>query len=228
MKNKVNAIIPARKGSKGIPGKNKRDFCGLPLVAWTIKSALKCNVIDRVYLTSDDQDVLDIGLNYGVQTYMRPKKLCEDRVNGWEIAMDIVNFYEFDDKDVVIYLQPTSPLKTAEDIEVTYYTFTMFNDCESAISCSRENKMYYGFKLNDGYLEPMFYMRHLESVRQELPEAFAPNGAIYVISVGSLKFYKSFYTPRTKAYVMPKERSVDLDEEVDWLLGEILWRAQND
>ena len=226
----VYAIIPARKGSKGIVGKNKKDFCGKPLVSWTIEAALNCSVINKTIITSDDHDIRDITVSYKTpKRYFRfrPKKLCGDEVNGWEVAMDVIEQFNLDDNDVIIYLQPTSPLRNAEDIKIAYLSFVMFKDAESLISCCRENKIYYGFKMTEGYLEPIFYSRYLERRRQELPECFVPNGAIYITHVGTLKTYKSFYTPRTKPYIMPKERSIDMDEEVDWLLGEILWRAQN-
>ena len=227
-KKNVYAIIPARKGSKGIVGKNTRDFCGKPLVMWTIEAVLNCKFVDKTIVTSDDQNVLNIAKSYdNVFIRNRPKELCEDEVNGWEVAVDSIDHFELNDKDIIIYLQPTSPLKKKRDVETAYYTFTMFNDCESLISCVRENKMYYGFKMTQGYLDPIFHARYLERRRQELPECFVPNGAIYIIHAGTLKVYKSFYTPRTKPYIMPKERSIDLDDEIDWLLGEILWRAQN-
>ena len=226
----VYAIIPARKGSKGIIGKNKKDFCGKPLYHWTVNTVLNCKFIDKIVLTTDDPEIiLDAKILFEeIIIRKRPEELCKDEVNGWEVAMDVIDTYEIDDKDIVIYLQPTSPLKKKRDVETAYYTFTMFNDCESLISCVRENKMYYGFKMTQGYLDPIFHARYLERRRQELPECFVPNGAIYVIHAGTLKVYKRFYTPRTKPYVMPKERSIDLDDEIDWLLGEILWRAQND
>ena len=226
----VYAIIPARKGSKGIPGKNKKDFCGKPLVSWTIEAALNCSIVNKTIVTSDDQDVRNITFSYKYPyRYIRnrPKELCEDEVNGWEVAMDAIEHYDLKDDDIIIYLQPTSPLRTSEDIKIAYFSFVMFKDAESLISCCREAKMYYGFKMTEGYLDPIFHARYLERRRQELPECYVPNGAIYIIHVGTLKTYKSFYTPRTKPYIMPKERSVDMDEEIDWLLGEILWRAQN-
>ena len=228
MKNKkiVFAVIPARGNSKKIPKKNLKDFCGKPLVAWTIEEALKVKEIDHIILTSNDDEILEIGKNYGIGTHKRDEELCRDEVPGWLVASDLMNYLKAPENSTVIYLQPTSPLRTAEDVRVGLLTYNVM-DCDSVISGYQNNKLFFGFKILNDFLEPMFYESYLSSRRQDLPDAFVLNGAIYVISLKNLNLYGSFYTPRTKAFIMPRERSVDLDTEIDWLLGEILWRVQN-
>lgn len=234
MKNKkiVYAIIPARGNSKQIPGKNLKKFCGKPLITWTIEEAMKVKEIDHIVLSSNDQNILNIGAAYGIAIHKRSEEFCEDDVPGWKVASNVMDFMlpnktsknKYKDS-VVIYLQPTSPLRTAEDIRVGLLTFSVF-DCDSVISGYQNNKLFYGFKILNQFLEPLFYEAHLSSRRQDLPNAFMLNGSIYVISYENLDLYESFYTPRTKAFIMPKERSVDLDSLEEWLFAEFLMKAR--
>jgi CMP-N-acetylneuraminic acid synthetase len=221
----VYAIIPARGNSKQIPGKNLKEFCGKPLVIWTIEEVLEVKDIDHVIISSNDQNILNIGESYGIGTHKRSEKLCEDDVPGWKVASDLMRVTKAPKDSTVIYLQPTSPLRTAKDIRVGLLTFRVF-DCDSVISGYQNNKLFYGFKILNQFLEPLFYKAHLSSRRQDLPDAFMLNGAVYVISYENLDLYESFYTPRTKAYLMPKERSVDLDSLEEWLFAEFLMRAR--
>jgi len=227
MKNKktVYAVIPARKDSKRLPEKNKKIFCGKPLVSWTIEEALKVKEIDHVILSSNDYDIIKIAKKYRIMVRTRPEELCLDNVPGHLVSLDAMRFVNAKDDSVVIYLQPTSPLRTAKDITGCYYHYKIM-DCDSVISCYRNSKAYYSFKLTDGYLEPLFYGNYLRKQSHDLPEAFVPNGAIYVISLDLLKEYGSGYTPRTKAFVMDTINSVDIEDYSDWLFAVFLMRVR--
>jgi len=224
-KKKVYAIIPARGNSKEIPKKNKKLFCSKPLIIWTIEEALKVKEIDHVILSSNSREILNLGTPYPILCHKRAEKYCLDDAPGWLVASNVMKEVNAPKDAIVIYLQSTSPLRTAEDIRVGLLTFRVF-DCDSVISGYQNNKLFYGFKILNQFLEPLFYKAHLSSRRQDLPDAFMLNGAIYVISYDNLNLYESFYTPRTKAYLMPKERSVDLDSLEEWLFAEFLMKAR--
>ena len=155
----------------------------------------------------------------------RPEELCGDDVPGHLVSLDAMEFVGAKDDSVVIYLQPTSPLRTAKDVVGCYYHYKIM-DCDSVISCYRNSKAYYSFKLTDGFLEPLFYGNYLRKQSHDLPEAFVPNGAVYVISLELLKEYGTVYTPRTKAFVMDRINSVDIDDYSDWLFAEFLMRTR--
>lgn len=224
-KKETYCIIPARKNSKRIPNKNKKLFCGKPLISWTIEEALKVKEIDHIIVTSDDNDILDIGKKYGVGTHKREARLCEDNTPAWVVANSLMSYLRAPKDAVIIYLQPTSPLRTAKEIKACYYFYKIM-DCDSVISCYRNNTAYYSFKLAQGFLEPLFYGNYLNNRTQELPEAFVPNGAVAIISNEYLNSYGSFYTPRTKGFVMEKESSADIDDYSDWLFAEFLMRVR--
>lgn len=217
----VYAIVPARKDSKRLPGKNKKIFVGKPLICWTIEEALKVKEIDYVIVSSNDDDIFRIAGRYRVILRNRPEELCLDNVPGHLVSLDAMEFVGAKDDSVVIYLQPTSPLRTAKDITGCYYHYKIM-DCDSVISCYRNSKAYYSFKLQDGYLEPLFYGNYLRKQSNDLPEAFVPNGAVYVISLELLKEYGSVYTPRTKVFIMSELHSIDIDSLEEWLFAEFL------
>ncbi len=227
MKNKktVYAVIPARKDSKRIPGKNKKIFCGKPLISWTIEEALKVKEIDHIIVSSNDRDVLAIANSYDVIVHKRDEILSEDDVPGHLVSLDAMESMDAKEDSTVIYLQPTSPLRTAKDVAGCYYHYKIM-DCDSVISCYRNSKAYYSFKLAQGFLEPLFYGNYLNQQSHNLPEAFVPNGAVYIISLEYLKLYGTVYTPRTKAFVMSRINSVDIDDYADWLFAEFLMRAR--
>jgi len=228
MKNKIYAIIPARKGSKRIPDKNKKDFCGKPLVAWTIEAAKGFKLINSIVLSSDDDETLHLLETKTLIEYRdhRPKELSRDDSSPIELVKYLIKKYKMTPEDIIIYLQPTSPLRTSEDIKIAYYSFTMFRDCESLISCVRAPNLYYGFTMDQGYLSPCFHGRWLDKRSQDLPDAFIPNGAIYIIRVKHLLLYESFYTPLTKPLIMSAYNSVNIDEMEDWIYAEFLMRTR--
>jgi len=221
----ILGITPARGGSKGIPQKNIKNIAGKPLIAWTIEEALKVKEIDHIILSSNDPEILKIAANYRIMIRNRPEELCGDDVPGHLVSLDAMEFVGAKDDSVVIYLQPTSPLRTAKDVVGCYYHYKIM-DCDSVISCYRNSKAYYSFKLTDGFLEPLFYGNYLRKQSHDLPEAFVPNGAVYVISLELLKEYGTVYTPRTKAFVMDRINSVDIDDYSDWLFAEFLMRTR--
>lgn len=119
---KVIAVIPARGGSKRLKGKNKKDLCGKPLICWTIEVALECKFIDEIIVSTDDTDIIKIAQKYSkVRIHLRPDYLSQDDSTAEDVALAVLSSY--DDDTIVIWLQPTSPLRTMEDIKSCYNTF---------------------------------------------------------------------------------------------------------
>ncbi|MUT65002.1 acylneuraminate cytidylyltransferase family protein [Paenibacillus sp. NEAU-GSW1] len=223
---KVLGVIPARGGSKGVPGKNIRELAGKPLIAWTIEAAARSVYLDRVIISSDDDSIIQTAIAHGGDVpFKRPERLAQDGTSG--LAPVVHALDELPGYDYVVLLQPTSPLRTVEDIDAC------IAQCEKSgapvVSMTEPDKSpYWMFRIGAGdRLSPV--MGHVEStLRQDLPAAFVLNGAIYVSDVEGFRKTESFLTEETTGYVMPKERSVDIDTLLDfWLCEAIIANKAN-
>jgi CMP-N,N'-diacetyllegionaminic acid synthase len=211
---RVLGVIPARGGSKGLPGKNIREVGGKPLLAWTIEAARSSSCIDRVILSSDDQQIIDVARRHDCEVpFVRAPGLASDTAPTIAVVLDALDRcpgYEW-----VILLQPTSPLRTAADIDAAFAL--CLEACAPAcvsVSPARESP-YWMFRLGaGGRLQPLLETDRA-SRRQDLPVVYSLNGAIYVARVDWLRRQQAFATPETVAYTMPVERSLDIDTEHD-------------
>lgn len=223
---KIIAIIPARGGSRGIPRKNIRLLAGKPLIAYSIEAALKSGYIDRVVVSTEDKETAEISKRYGAEVIKRPEELAKDDTPTINVILDVLGTFKTDDfeTEVIVLLQPTSPLRNVHDIDNAIEVY-LKNDCESVVSvCEAEHSLYWSFKIEDIYLKPIFNARYLKMRRQELPKVYIPNGAVFVSTPEKLRKHNSFYCPKTIPYIMLHERSVDIDNEIDFILAELLMR----
>jgi len=219
---KVLAIIPARGGSKGLPRKNIRPLHGLPLVVWTIREAKKSKYIDRLILSSEDEEIISIAEEYGCEVpFVRPQELAEDETTGMDVifhAMEQVPGY-----DLIVLLQPTSPLRTVADIDVCI-KICHHRNAPACVTVTKVEKhplwMYY--LRDDDTLTPVITDKNMPQRRQDLPSAFVLNGAVYVGEREFLLRNKSYFYHETIAHIMPRERSVDIDSNLDFNLAETL------
>lgn len=221
---KIVAIIPARGGSKGIPKKNIRLLAGKPLIAYTIESALESKHIQDIFVTTDDLEIANISKKYGVKLIERPKELAQDESTTIDVVFHALNLLELGKYDLstIILLQPTSPLMDAKDIDGAIELF-IYSSCESVISvCETDPSPFWTFKVEDQYLSPLLGRKYLGIRRQDLPITYVPNGAIYISRTRELHMHKSFYCGKTLPYVMPREKGVDIDDEIDLIFAEIL------
>jgi CMP-N,N'-diacetyllegionaminic acid synthase len=214
MSEKILAIIPARGGSKGIPKKNIVNLAGKPLIAWTIEASLKSKYIDRTIVTSDDNEILSISKKYGSDILKRPDNLATDFSNSElvvEHAIDSVTSLD-NEYDVVILLQPTSPLRTFQDIDKAIDIMISSNATAVISTCKTNNKVLKTVtNKSDGFIEGLVDNKLPFMRRQDLPEVYTPNGAIYAVNVDLFKRDKSFITKKTANYVMFKKYSADID-----------------
>lgn len=230
--NEILALIPARGGSKGIKNKNIRELLGKPLVAYTIESALRSKYIDRVIVTTDDQIVAKISKDYGAEVpFIRPEELARDDTPGIEPILHGIKWLEENENyrsNYVMCLQPTSPLRDSEDIDRAI-EILMDRQAISLISvCEADQHPYWMKKIEDGLLKSYMDV-DLETKyfrRQELPKVYTLNGAIYISKTESLLKNRSFYSENTIPYIMTKEKSVDIDDIIDFKLVELILKER--
>jgi CMP-N,N'-diacetyllegionaminic acid synthase len=213
---KVLAIIPARGGSKGIPGKNIIDLSGKPLIAWTIETAKKSKYIDRLILSSDDDEIIRIAIHWGCEApFKRPDDLAKDATPGVDPVLHALSVLP--GFDYVVLLQPTSPLRTAEDIDgcIEHCMLQEANCCVSVTEVDQSPSWMYYIN-SQGILESILPIdSKVATRRQDLPVVYALNGAVYVACCEWLLINKTFLSKETIGYPMPKEHSIDIDSWKD-------------
>lgn len=219
---KVLAVIPARGGSKGLPGKNIKPFCGRPLIHWTIDQAKDSAYIDDIIVSTDCTSIRKVVNQLGEFTpYMRPAHLASDSASMVDVIIDIMGRYP---KYVfVVVLQPTSPLRSASDIDRAFEVLVQKNADSCVSVCKVDKSPYWMYTMNNvKQLEPILEQKKDISCRQHLPSVYALNGAIYLCRCSWLKHSKFFVTADTVAVSMPKSRSVDIDSLDDFNYAEYL------
>lgn len=224
---KILGIIPARGGSKGITKKNIVEVNGKPLIAWTIKEALKVPEIDRLICSTDDEDIANVAISYGCEVpFMRPKELSMDRVRVVGSVLHAIEWFENEGicYDITITLPCTSPLRTSEDIKKALHEYTTKNLKSLFGICECERPPYWTYTISDSNkVDPVFGMGKMGQ-RQTLPKTYRPNGALYINDVKSLKKYKDLKEPSITGFVMEQLHSVDIDSEIDILFAEFLMK----
>ena len=220
----ILTIIPARGGSKGVPRKNVKDLGGKPLIAYTIAAALQSQYCHRTIVSTDDQEIADISQRYGAEVpFIRPPEFASDTAKAIGVVKHALEFMEdLDDTtyDIVVYLEPPSPFRIAEDIDNSVELFLERNP-GSVVSVYEANQFHPILmkKIEDGELKPI-WKEEPEGIPRQLydPKCFMRNGAVYVIRRENILkgiFYGSPIVP----YVMPEDRSVCIDSNLDWYMA---------
>ena len=216
------ALIPARGGSKGIPGKNIRLLAGKPLIAHTIQAALAVvPALERVVVSSDDPAIAEVAQQWGAEVpFLRPPELAADDTPGISPVLHALE--QLADVSQVLLLQPTSPLRSSRDIE-GILAFQRKHQCPSVVSvCETGKHPQWSYRLGaSGEMSP-FLPPTPANCRQQLEPAYTLNGAMYLGDRSWLLNHGSFLGPGTLGYSMPPERSVDIDTPLDWLWAETL------
>jgi len=228
-KNKILAIIPARSGSKGIPNKNIRNFCGKPLLAYPIEVAKKSGVFDRIIVDTDSEEIAKIGKRFGAQVpYLRPKQLATDNSVVIDAGLLLLERLKADGyiPDIVSLLQTTSPLREVEDV-LDCYKLLQKSGVDSVVTVCESHPRFYHLE-SDGKL--VLVNKETENMinRQQVPMGYILNGCIvYMIKTSAFLKKKLFIYNGTYAVVCPKWRSVDLDNIEDWVHAEILYKNKD-
>lgn len=226
----ILALIPARRGSKGLPGKNIRPLVNKPLIAWTINEAKMSKCIDKIIVSTDSEKIAEISRKYGAEVpFIRPKSLATDAAKGIGVVLHSINWMERNDKSysLLILLQPTSPLRTHRDIDNSIEM--LFNkNAKSIVSvCETEHHPYWANILpQDGCMKDFIKPEIVNKNRQELPKFYRLNGAIYLAYWDYIKNKKTFFGTETFAYIIPQKRSIDIDTELDFKLCDIILKEK--
>jgi len=221
---KILAIVPARGGSKGVPGKNIKMAGGKPLIAWVIDAAKKSKYIDRLILSSDDNEIIRIAQKYKCEVpFKRPAALAQDKSLTADAIVHALN--ELSGYDYVVLLQPTSPLTQTRDIDGCI-EFCINSVADAVVSVTQPDKSpYWMFNMGErNTLSPVLGKAYLNQPRQALPPVYVPSGAIYIAESRWFLEHKSFYSDATLGYVVPRERSLDIDTALDFKIFETIMK----
>ena len=221
MKN-ILVVIPARGGSKGLPGKNIKELCGKPLIGYSIDVARAITSDDNICVSTDDRNIIDVVEHYGLKVpFIRPAELATDTVTTNDVLLHALEFYEKQGRHYskVLLLQPTSPLRKVEEVKEAIALYR--DDIDMVVSVTESHAPAVLCNENeDGFIELVYNRKAV--ARQSLSIFYEFNGAIYVINVQALKEKGlSGFDKRVK-YVMPKESSIDIDDIYDFILAETI------
>ncbi len=218
---KVFALVPARGGSKGIKQKNLAPLLGKPLIAYSIAAARNSQVIDAIYVSSDDEAILAVGSDLGAAAIKRDPALAQDTSPTDPVIGEFIEREHLAPEDIIILLQPTSPLRTAEHIREAHAQYRARPDCRSLISVYEiDNKILKAYLGGGDFLAPLAGANTSYTRRQDLPPVFMPNGALYIFSVA--EFLRENKIPRSQIipYHMSEADSLDIDIPSDLVAAE--------
>lgn len=225
-KYRVVCIIPARGGSKGVLRKNIKKLADKPLIAYTIEQALQSRYIDRTIVSTEDSEIADISKRYGAEVpFMRPAELAGDQVATIDVLLHAINWLEEEERynfDILVLLHTTTPLRAVKDID----------DCIEMLKVTKADNI---FSVTEAHRNPYFNMIEISpngkvqlakkgafTSRQSAPKVYDMNASIYVWWKDILKKEKKVVLAGSKVYPMPKERSVDIDDDLDFRIAEYL------
>lgn len=216
----ILVIIPARGGSKGLPGKNIKDLCGKPLIAYSIDIARAITSDNNICVSTDDLQIKTVVEEYGLHVpFIRPAELATDTATTNDVLLHALEFYEKQGKlyDIILLLQPTSPLRKVEEVKEAISLYQ--KDIDMVVSVKKSHAPAVLCDENQlGYIELIY---NKEAVgRQTLPRLYEFNGAIYVINIHSLKSKGLGGFNKRIKYEMSKESSIDIDDIYDFYLVE--------
>lgn len=226
------AIIPARSGSKGLPDKNIKLLAGVPLIAYTIYAALQSNIFEEVYVSTDSQTYAEIAQKWGAKVpFLREPELSTDTASSWDVVRSALSNYRKMGMtfETVTLLQPTSPLRTSQDILESFKMYNRLNANAIVSVCEMEHSPLWSNTLPDDYsLINFFDVSNISKPRQLLPKYYRINGALYIVNVNSLFIDTSIYTDKSYAYIMDKNRSIDIDDEYDFIYAELMLNREKE
>lgn len=220
---KTLAVVPARAGSKGVVGKNTRDFCGKPLMAWSIEVGKE--TCDRVVVSSDNPEALRIAEAYGVEALARPPELAEDETPMLDVLKHVLAC-ETKASDCVVLLQPTQPLRKPAHVRQAFWVLTLNPRVDSVVSvCEIPAHMSpdFAYTLEDYVLSRMLPSKATR--RQDCRQAYYRDGTVYAMRTRLLRSGEMY--GKARALLIPENESCSIDTEADWTRAEEMWRRQH-
>ncbi len=222
------AIIPARSGSKGVRDKNIRDLCGKPLMAYTIEAALDSGEFDEVMVSTDSEIYAEIARKYGANVpFLRSAKTASDTASSWDMVDEVLSGYAALGKafDTFCLLQPTSPLRTKEDIQGAYELFRTKAEFAVVSVCETEHSPLWCGQIPEDGEFTNFLPKETPKQRQATGKYYRLNGAIYIVDTNRFKMERFLYQKGSYAFIMKQEHSVDIDTEMDFKIAEVYMTA---
>jgi len=228
--NVILCVVPARGGSKGLPGKNIRQLEGKPLIAYTIEQAKGSKYIDRVIVSTEDEQIAEVAVKFRAEVpFKRPRELAEDDSSMMDVLLHSVKWMEEEAQfkfDILVLLHVTTPLRDTEDID-TCIELLVDEKAENVFSVTEacRNPYFNMVEVTAGNEVRLVKEAHF-STRQSAPKVFDMNASIYVWWKDVFKKEKGLFLKKTRIYPMPRERSVDIDEPLDFRIAEMLMREK--
>ena len=218
---KIIAIIPARKGSKRLINKNIRSLNCKPLIEWTIKTALASKFLDKIFVSTDSKKIRDISINLGLEIpFMRPRNLSGDKSPTWELIIDTLDKFrkKGENFDFVALLEPTSPLRKKNDIDMAVKKIINNLSAETLVSLGKihlEHPLIVKKISSKQFVKPYTNLKKKIFQSQELDNAYFPYGVIYISKVKSFYKKKSFYTNKSIPYFIERWQNYEIDDLLD-------------
>lgn len=224
----VVALIPARGGSKGIKRKNIKQLNGKPLIAYTIEQAKRSKNVDRVIVSTDDDEIARISVKYGAEVpFMRPKELAKDDTPGIDPVIHCIKWLIENEKysfEYICLLQCTSPFRNFKQIDEAITKLYNFNADSIVSICESEVTPYWMKKVDNDRISDFLTDNKFYARRQDIPKVYRLNGAIYISKVGNILKNRTWYTNNTLGYIMDRISSIDIDDIIDFKFAEFLMK----
>ena len=224
------AIIPARGGSKGLPGKNIKELCGKPLIAWSIEAGLKSKYLDEVVVSTDYQNIADIAKEYGANVpFLRPDYLASDTATSFDTVKHTIEYYKNElgkEFDYIVLLEPTSPLREVSDIDKAI-KFLLESTADSIVGISKtedQNPAFLIRKDNANFISGYENKDMQVLRRQDIDDIYFFEGTIYISKTNVLVDKKTFYHENTIGYEVPKYKSLEIDDMDDFIMVEAMMK----
>ena len=211
------AIIPARSGSKGLPDKNILDFCGKPLMVWSIEAAINSKCFDRVIVSTDSKKYGEIAIKYGAEVIYRSQNASSDTASMFEAVKELFNKINYKEYNYFVLLQPTSPLRTKQHIIDSIDLFeNNFERINTLVSVKRVENPLILIKPIEQDLSLKYFTDDYSNYARQKYEEYTPNGAINIAKIDFYLKEKQFLDKSGIAYIMDKASSVDIDDKFDF------------
>jgi len=216
------AIIPARGGSKGLPRKNILPLLGKPLIGWTIEQSKKSKYLDRIIVSTEDEEIMEVSKSFGAEVLQRPKDLAQDKTPTSDVIIHVIETLEKEGYkyDFIVLLEPTSPLRKDDDIDNAIKMIYNNSNADSLVSLGEihlEHPEYVKIIDDDGFVFPYSQTNKKYYRRQDLPKAYFPYGVIYICKTGVFREKLTFYTDKTIPYIIDRWQNYEIDDLYDFL-----------
>lgn len=234
MNKKILAIIPARSGSKGIRKKNVKLLLNRPLLVWTIEQAKLSNHISRIFVSTDDEEIAQIARQNGVEVpFLRPSEFAQDSSPTIDAIIHALDCFEQEGErfDIIVLLEPTSPLRKDDDIDRAIETFLENSSSSSSLVSVGEVHLenpYIMKKIDNGYITPIIHMDQSFHQRQQLPKCYFPYGVIYLSTVEAIRHFRTFYQENTLPYFIERWQNYEIDDICDFYCVETILAKKRD